>query len=92
MISPRFSKLRSTRLKIAGVEIERAADVARGDAVAVRDLVQHAHLAERVGAVEIGLAQHADLPRVEAVEAAHRGDALLRSGADIAAAVGQLVD
>ena len=42
----------------------------------MRDLVEHAHLAERVGAVEIVFAQDADLPRVKAVEAADGGDAI----------------
>ena len=41
------------------------------------DLVQQPRLAERIGAVEVGLAQHAELPRVEAVEAAHGGDCVL---------------
>ena len=41
------------------------------------DLVQHAHFAERVGAVEIVLAQKPDLARVEAIETAHRADAPL---------------
>ena len=72
--------------EIAGVEIERAADVARGGASPLRDLVEHARLGQRVGAVELGLAQHADLPRVEAVEAAHRGDALLASRLGMASA------
>ena len=57
---------------------------------ALRDLVEHAHLAERIVAVEIGFAQHADLPRVEAVEAAHCGDAVPE--AIFMASFGQLVD
>ena len=64
--------------QIAGVEIERAADVVCGRGLVVGELVEHPHLAERIGAVEIGFAQDADLARVEAIEAAYRGDALLR--------------
>ncbi len=84
--------------QIAGVEIERAADPARRHRAALRDLVKEARLAERIGAVEIGFAQHADLARVEAVEAAHRGDAALQvlSGHVLrgrhAASFGQVLD
>ncbi len=63
--------------QIAGIEIERAADRACGGRIAAGDLVEHACFAERVGAVEKGFAQHADLARVEAIEAAHRRDAIL---------------
>ncbi len=61
--------------QIAGIEVERAADIACGRRAAARDLVKHARLAERERAVEKSFAQDADLPRVEAVEAAHRCDA-----------------
>src|ERR1700734_156528 len=63
--------------QIPGIEIKRAADLGRGRGAAAGDLVEHAGLAERIGAVEKGFAQHPDLPRVEAVEAADRGDALV---------------
>src|SRR5258708_36545255 len=63
--------------QIAGIEIERAADLGRGRRAAAGDLVKHPRLAERIGAVEKSFAQYADLPRVEAVEAADRGDALV---------------
>ena len=62
--------------QIAGIELERAADLARRRRVPARDLVEHARLAERIGAVEKSFAQYADLPRVEAVKAAHRRDAV----------------
>ena len=102
-IRPRFSKLRSDAAQIAGVEIERAADVARGRRAAIGDLVEHARFAERVGAVEKGLAQHAELPRVEAVEAAHIGNAIVgdaifakralrRLPAVMAAKLGEILD
>ena len=43
----------------------------------MREFVEHANLSERVGTVEVISAQHADLPRVKAVEAAHRRDAVV---------------
>ena len=80
--------------QVPGVEIERADNVAGGQVVAFRQFVQHAHFAERVGAVEIVFAQDADLPRVEAVEAAHRIDAggVRVVGFHGAHSVGQIVD
>ena len=83
--------------QIAGVEIERADNLDRGRRAALGNLVEQARLAERIGAVEIGLAQHAELPRVEAVEAAHRGDtfmgnAFMAVAGDHGASVGQILD
>ena len=72
-----FLEIAQHAAQIAGIEIERAADLGRGRRAAAGDLVQHARLGERIGAVEKSFAQHADLPRVEAVEAADRGDALV---------------
>src|SRR5271155_3763769 len=68
--------------QITGIEVQRAADLGRGARAAVADLVENPRFAERVGAVEKILAQHADLPRVKAVEAADGGDAafMLASG------------
>src|SRR5580704_18010504 len=63
--------------QIPGIEIKRPADLGRGRRAAAGDLVKHPRFGERVGAVEKGFAQHADLPRVKAVEAADRGDALV---------------
>src|SRR5579883_356813 len=60
--------------QIGGIETERAADVGCGRGGPLPDLVQHARFTQRVGAVEKIPAQHADLPRVEAVETANRGD------------------
>ncbi len=42
----------------------------------MRELVEHAHAGERVRTVEQVLAQYPDAQGVEAVETAHRGDAL----------------
>src|SRR5580704_6836752 len=72
-----FLEIAQHAAEIAGIEIERAADLGRGRGAARGDLVKHPRLGERIGAIEKGFAQHADLPRVEAVEAANRGDALV---------------
>src|SRR5580700_7973428 len=72
-----FLEIAQHAAEIAGIEIERAADLGRGRRATAGDLIKHPRLAERIGAVEKGFAQHADLPRVEAIEAADRGDALV---------------
>ncbi len=53
---PALFKIAQHAAQITGVEIERASDVAGGQAIAAGNFVEHAHLAERVGAVEIGFA------------------------------------
>ena len=88
-----FLEIAQHAAQIAGIEIERAADLGRGRGAAAGDLVKHPRLGERIGAVEKGLAQHADLPRVEAVEAADRGDALVAlAGGRHDASLGQILD
>src|ERR1700730_9123490 len=72
-----FLEIAQHAAEITGIEIERAADLGRGRGAAAGDLVKHPRLGERIGAVEKSLTQHADLPRVEAVEAADRSDALV---------------
>src|ERR1700724_230648 len=72
-----FLEIAQHAAEIPGIEIERAADLGRGRGAAAGDFVKHPRLGERIGAVEKSFAQHADLPRVEAVEAADRGDALV---------------
>jgi hypothetical protein len=62
--------------QIAGVEIERAADIGCGRRAAFENLVEYARLGKRIGAAEIGLTQHAELARVEAIEPPHPGDAI----------------
>src|SRR6185437_9801318 len=62
--------------KVAGVEPHLARDVRRGRriraiVVPVRQLVHQPHSSERERAVQMTLLQHADLSRVEAIEAAH---------------------
>src|ERR1700685_4452937 len=88
-----FLEIAQHAAQIPGIEIEGAADLGCGRRAAAGELVKHPRLAERIGAVEKGFAQHADLPRVEAVEAADRGDALVvlpngRHGASL----GQILD
>src|SRR5579862_665352 len=73
---PALFEIAQQARQITGVEIERAADLACGGRIRARDLVKHPRLAERIGAVEERFAQYADLPRVKAVEAAHRRDAI----------------
>jgi hypothetical protein len=61
--------------EIARVQPEIAAKLGGRGPLAVRQLVEHAHLAEGEGALEVPLLEQADLPRVEAVEAPHGGHA-----------------
>src|SRR4029077_16196224 len=56
--------------EVAGVELKRPANIRCGDVIRLRDLIEHPHLAERVGAVEVGLSQYANLPRVKPIETA----------------------
>src|SRR5262245_2421880 len=60
--------------QIARVEAELAAQPRCRGPVLVRQLIEHAHLAQREGALEVALFEQADLPRVEAVEAPHGSD------------------
>src|SRR5712692_6600590 len=60
--------------EIAEVEAEVPAQGGRRGLPALRQVVQQACLGERVGAAEQALAQYADAPCVESVEAAHRID------------------
>ena len=80
--------------EIAGVEAEVAADFGRRRVAALADLVEHARFGQRERAVEPAVAQHAEMLRVEAVEAPHRGDPLriVVANAAMAASVGQLLD
>ena len=77
--------------QIPGVEAQVVPQIGGGEIVAVRELVEHAHLGERVRTVEEVLAERADLARVEAVERADGGNVLRRSGHG-AAILGRLVD
>ena len=64
--------------EIAGVEPELLAELGRRDRVALRELVEHARLGQREPAVEQSFLQHADPPRVEAVETADPVDRFRR--------------
>src|SRR4029078_3390462 len=66
--------------EVARIEVERARNVTRGQAVALADLVEHARLGEREWAAEVAFAQHADLARVEAVKASRGGDTGIEFG------------
>src|SRR2546427_169028 len=61
-----FDAVRSTRWR-------------RGGLLAVRELVEHPHLAQGERALEVALVQQADLLGVEAVEAPHRRDARIEA-------------
>jgi len=74
---PAFLEVAQEPAEISHVEVERAGDIARRQFFVLGKLIEHAHLTERVGTVEIIFAQHADLPRVEAVKAANGRDRLL---------------
>ena len=71
------AKVAQDPAEIAGVEPELARDVARGQLLAAGQFVEHARLGEREPALPPAVAQHADVLRVEPVEAPHRGDALV---------------
>src|SRR5438105_6794791 len=58
--------------QVARVEPQVAAQLGGRRLLAMRQLVQHAHLGQRERAVVRAAAQQADLPRVESVEAARR--------------------
>ena len=64
------------RLEIAVVEVEIGRELARRHLLAMRQLVEHARLGEREARVHQALLQQAELARVEARKAPHRGDAL----------------
>ena len=68
-------EFRQHAAQIAGVDAEIAPErpVAVG-AVAVRELVEHAHLGERQAAREHALIKKAELTGIEAIEGAHAGD------------------
>src|SRR5262245_21822125 len=74
---PAFLEIPQQAAEISSIKIDSAANVARCQLVAMRQLVQNAHLPERVGAVEVCLAQHADLLGVEPIESAYRRNCLL---------------
>src|SRR5689334_19644287 len=78
--------------EIAGVEIELLGDITGSRRLAVGDLVEQPHLAQRPGRVEKVLSQYADLTRVEAVEAADGGDARGGCSSHGPASLGKLVD
>src|SRR5262245_15250204 len=63
--------------EVSSIKVERPADVARCQLIAMCQLVQNAHLPERIVTVEVCLAQHADLLGVEPIESANRRHCVL---------------
>src|SRR5262245_42481672 len=86
---PALLEIAQQAAEISRIKVERAANVARCQLVAMCQLVQNAHLPERIGAVEVCLAQYADLLGVKPIESAYRRHCLL---ACHKARVGKLVD
>src|SRR5260370_6148388 len=66
--------------EIAGVEAQLAHQAGGGAGLALGQLVDHARLGEREGAVEIAAGQQADLAGVKAVEPADGSSALGEAG------------
>ena len=64
--------------EISGVDAERAAEIAGGETLVMRQLVQHARFSERKGRMQEALVEDAEPARVEAGEAADGGDAVVR--------------
>ena len=69
---------REQAAQVAGVEVERRAQVGDRGHVALAQLVQHARLRQRVGGAEQPVPEHAEPLGVEAVERPDRGDARRR--------------
>src|SRR5262245_66301762 len=86
---PALLEIPQQAAEVSRIEVECAANVARCQLVAMGQFVQNAHLPERIGTIEVCLAQHADLLRVKPIESANRRDCLL---ACHRASVGKLVD
>ena len=61
--------------EISCIEVEGARDVAGGKSVVLREFIQHPHFTERVGAVEVSLAQDTNLPRIKSIEPTDGRDA-----------------
>ena len=62
------------------VEIEVGGELARRHGLAMRQLVEHARFGQGKARVHQAFLQQAELSRVEAREAPHRGDALFKLG------------
>src|SRR5580692_3804583 len=77
---PAFFERAQCPAQIACIQVELPADFACRRRVIVCDLVQHAGLGQRIGTAEKSLSEHADLPRVEAVEAAYGRNARVDLG------------
>ncbi len=74
---PEFAK---DAAEVARVEVQLAGQLGSGGVCAVRQLVEHSHFGERVGALEIAVLQHADAAGIQAIEAANGVNTLLELG------------
>src|SRR4051812_22032858 len=80
--------------EIAGVEAKSAADLGRGRRAALVQFIEHPCFGQRKWALQPAVLQHTEMLGVEAVETAHRGDALrfLSDQSGHAGSLGQLLD
>src|SRR5262245_23493953 len=74
---PALAEAAQDAAEIALIKAEVGGNLGRRRLLPVRELVEHASFRQRIRAVEEVLLQHADAPRVDAVEPADRADALL---------------
>src|ERR1700730_4308241 len=63
--------------QVARIQPQLPSELGGGGSLAMRELVEHAHLAQRELALEVALLEEADLASVEAIEAPHGGHALV---------------
>jgi hypothetical protein len=71
---PLLAKTLQDAAEVPRIELERGGEVGRRRLLAMRQLVQHADLGETERALEMALAENADLAGVEAIEPPHRFD------------------
>src|SRR4029453_9376919 len=74
---PALAKAAQDAAEIAVIEAELRGDFARGRLVPASELVKHARFGERVGGPQEAVLEHADPPRVKAIETPHGADALV---------------
>ena len=66
-----FEEAAQDAAQITQVQVELAGQLAGGGVLAVGQLVQHAHLGQREGTVQVVAPQDADAPGIQTIEAAH---------------------
>src|SRR5579862_7175452 len=77
--------------QVTTIETELAGELCGRDSRSVRDFVQHAHLGQRIGAVEEAAGEHAELAGVVAVEGADLRDLRGADGAGHGATLARIV-